>query len=333
MAGNPNSNDLVVFSISAGEDGYMDIVNANVEQNRISNSNKWIVDSGATCHMTSKLEMLYSVSNSNKNVGRKVYLPNGQTTSVTHSGNCKISADDVLENVLVVPNFKYNLLSVSKLTRQLNCSVHFFPECCIFQDLFNGEVKEIGKEKDGLYYFPSNISYAKIAASTDKILMTKTGDSECMLWHNRMGHPSFKTLKLLCLVNQDTTICDICSVFPLAKQTRIPFPISTSRTENVFDLVHLDVWGPYRTPTHNGFRYFLTIVDDHSRMVWLYMLRFKSDVFGVLKSFLALVKNQFNRQVKKVRSDNGTEFFNKDCCTLFTSFGIIHESSCPHTPQ
>ncbi|KAH0652569.1 hypothetical protein KY289_030247 [Solanum tuberosum] len=69
---------------------------------------------GATCHMTSKLEKLDNVYTSNLNIGKKVYLPNGQTTLVTHSGNCMIGDDDLLEDVLV--------------------------------DLFSGEVKGIGKE-------------------------------------------------------------------------------------------------------------------------------------------------------------------------------------------
>uniref|UniRef100_A0A0V0GTT8 Putative ovule protein n=1 Tax=Solanum chacoense TaxID=4108 RepID=A0A0V0GTT8_SOLCH len=75
--------------------------------------NQWIVDSGATCHIPSKLEKLDNVYTSNLNKGKKVYLRNGQTTLVTHSGNCLIEDDDLLEDVLVVPDFKYDLLSVS----------------------------------------------------------------------------------------------------------------------------------------------------------------------------------------------------------------------------
>ncbi|KAH0675659.1 hypothetical protein KY285_023460 [Solanum tuberosum] len=62
-------------------------------------------------------------------------------------------------------------------------------------------------------------------------------------------------------------------------KTRLPFPQSTSRSNKVFDLIHGDVWGPYRTPTDDGNRYFLTSVDDCSRMVWIFLLKQKSDVF------------------------------------------------------
>lgn len=68
-------------------------------------------------------------------------------------------------------------------------------------------------------------------------------------------------------------------------------------------------------------------------MCWLYLLKLKGDVFSVLKSFMALVKTQFNRHVKRIRTDNGTEFFNNECCSLLKSLGIVHESSCSYTPQ
>lgn len=130
-------------------------------------------------------------------------------------------------------------------------------------------------------------------------------------------------------VDEDMCKCPVC---PLAKQTRLSFPSSMTRTDNVFDLLHMDVWGPYRFTTHAGFRFFLTIVDDHSRMTWVFLMKFKNEVFGILRNFLVLIQNQFNKCVKKIRSDNETEFFNKDCKSLFESLGIIHESSCPHTP-
>lgn len=96
-------------------------------------------------------------------------------------------------------------------------------------------------------------------------LMTKGSSSQCMLWHMKMGHPSFKVLKQLFVVNKDADMLlhNECPMCPLAKQTRIPFPVSVSRASFPFDLLHLDVWGPYRHFTHNGFRFFLTIVDDN----------------------------------------------------------------------
>lgn len=96
-------------------------------------------------------------------------------------------------------------------------------------------------------------------------------------------------------------------------------------------MVHCDLWGPYRTTAHCGARYFLTILDDHSRGLWLYLLPNKHDVARHLRSFIALVERQFGKQVKTIRSDNGTEFL---CLTdYFQEHGILHETSCVGTPQ
>lgn len=124
-----------------------------------------------------------------------------------------------------------------------------------------------------------------------------------------------------------------CAVCPLARQVRLPFPNSHSKSSKCFDLVHMDVWGPYKSATHNRMKFFLTLVDDYSRWTWIYLMHLKSDVSTMLKQFLAMVQTQHNAQVKCFRSDNGGEFFNAQVHELFTSQGIIHQSSCPHTPQ
>lgn len=112
----------------------------------------WIVDSGAICHMTYKLDKLCHASSC---LDKRVHLSNGDVAQVSHTGCYSTIDERVLDDVLVVPAFKHNLLSVSKLTRQLNCSVNFFPEFFVLQDLSNGKVKGMGKEIDGLCYLPA----------------------------------------------------------------------------------------------------------------------------------------------------------------------------------
>ena len=80
-------------------------------------------------------------------------------------------------------------------------------------------------------------------------------------------------------------------------------------------------------------RYFLTIVDDYSRWTWTFLMRLKSDVVSLLKQFVVEIETQFDKRIKRIRSDNGTEFFNTNCDDLFKLHGIIHESSCAYTPQ
>jgi len=89
--------------------------------------------------------------------------------------------------------------------------------------------------------------------------------------------------------------------------------------------------GPYRTTAFCGSKYFLTIVDDHSRAVWLYLLADKAMAPMQIRNFITMIERQFSQKVKRIRSDNGTEF---TCLTrYFQEQGIIHETSCVNTPQ
>lgn len=75
--------------------------------------------------------------------------------------------------------------------------------------------------------------------------------------------------------------------------------------------------------SHDGCRFFLTLVDDCSRMSWVYMLRMKSDVIIILRQFFALIKTQFSKSVKIFISDNGTKFSYSNCTELFTSLVLF----------
>lgn len=93
------------------------------------------------------------------------------------------------------------------------------------------------------------------------------------------------------------------------------------------------MWGPYKHPTHGNCHYFLTIVENFSRCTWVFFFSDKIQVFGFIQQFLQYVTNQFKTTVKVLRSDNGTKFVNKQVQTLLLSLGIIHQMSCPRTPQ
>ena len=101
------------------------------------------------------------------------------------------------------------------------------------------------------------------------------------LWHSRLGHPSSQRLALLQSIVPEIGFCNSnkvfdCSFFSLAKQKRLPFHSSTHVSFSCFDLVHVDIWGPYSTPSLNGSKYFLTIV-DYSRCTWVFLMTQESE--------------------------------------------------------
>lgn len=86
--------------------------------------------------------------------------------------------------------------------------------------------------------------------------------------------------------SSNNTLCTVC---PLAKQKRLSFPNHNHLSACSFDLIHVDIWGPYHTPTVEGYRYFLTIVDDHSKTTWLYLMQLKFEVRPLLESFITMI--------------------------------------------
>ena len=78
---------------------------------------------------------------------------------------------------------------------------------------------------------------------------------------------------------------------------------------------------------------FLSVIDDYSRMVWVYVLKYKDQVFSKFKEWKTLVENQSGKKVKKLRTYNGLEF----CNQLFDSYcaneGIARHKIVRLTPQ
>ncbi|KAJ0587500.1 putative RNA-directed DNA polymerase [Helianthus annuus] len=136
------------------------------------------------------------------------------------------------------------------------------------------------------------------------------------------------------LSNKSMDSIDHCTICPKARQHRLPFPNSTRSTSAIFDLIHIDIWGPYNTSTYNGYKYFLTIVDDFSRATWTHLLATKGNAFSVLQGFIEMVATQFHARIKCIRSDNAFELgTSHKHAEYLLSKGILHQTSCVHVPQ
>ena len=99
---------------------------------------------------------------------------------------------------------------------------------------------------------------------------------------------------------------------------------------NPFDLVHIDIGDLFTLVHQLVIDFFLTIVDDCTRAIWVYLLHAKSDVLTVFPDFFAMVSTQYNIVIKSVHSDNARELEFHD---FFRSKGIIFYHSCVETPE
>lgn len=301
---------------------------ARITCNSFINFKKWIVDSGANQHMTATESGLLDTIDVSK-LNLRVDHPNGSSAKIDKIGNLPLSRNLTLFDVFVIPDFNVNLLSVHKLCRDSKCSVLFDEYNCVVQDSRSKGTVDTGSESGGLYYMKSCPS---------GIISSKANSARCFVskltWHSRLGHPADPALNVLKnSLNFNSDALPPCEVCHKAKQTRVPFPLSHKTTSSLGDLVHLDVWGPYRVVTVEGYRFFLTIVDDFTRATWVYLLESKEEVFNCVVSFSNVLINQFGAKIKVFRSDNGTEFINNRMKMFCNDKGILHQTTCAYTPQ
>ncbi|KAJ0495203.1 putative RNA-directed DNA polymerase [Helianthus annuus] len=251
--------------------------------------------------------------------------PNGTKAKVSKIGSIKLAKDVVLHDVFFVPTYNVNLLSVYKLAKDNKINVVFNESNCLLQDLKSGRILVTGKQDNGLYFINKGGNFTNLCFNSL---------NNSNLWHNRLGRPADQILSIL---KGDLGVNEVvknpCETCHRAKQVRVPFPLSEHKTKNVGDLVHLDVWGPYKVASRDGFKYFLTVVDDYSRVVWCYLLKNKMEVFENIESFYELILTQFKKRVKIFRSDNVTEFVNSNMNNFCKTKGILHQTSCSYTPQ
>ena len=114
----------------------------------------------------------------------------------------------------------------------------------------------------------------------------------------------------------------------------MPFHQSTAkRADHPLELIHSDVCGKIGTRSLGGGEYFVTFVDDHTRHVWVYILKHKDDVLQRFREWKALVEKSSGRMIKTLRTDNGGEYISTEFNLYLTKEGIKHELTIPHTPQ
>ena len=90
----------------------------------------------------------------------------------------------------------------------------------------------------------------------------------------------------------------------ISKQHRMKFARVTIRSKHILDLIHSDVWESPEISL-GGTRYFMSLIDDYSRRLWVYPIKKKSDVFLVFKVFKAQIELETGKKIKCLRKDNG----------------------------
>ncbi|KAK4401282.1 Retrovirus-related Pol polyprotein from transposon TNT 1-94 [Sesamum angolense] len=212
-------------------------------------------------------------------------------------------------------------------------TLHFGGDSCTIYDNKDKTLKIAEVRMKEHRCFPIHLQYMSRTAM-------KAQEDQSWLWHRRLGHFNFQGLKILHQKKMMTDLPQIqavegaCEACLQGKQHKKPFPSGTSwRAKAVLELIHTDVCGPMRTPSHEQNRYFILFIDDYSRMTWVYFMRKKSEVFKVFKKFKNLVEKQSGRSIKVLRSDRGKEYNNSEFDKFCEEEGIEHQTTVSYNPQ
>lgn len=265
----------------------------------------------------------------------QVKLGNGVLVNTKGKGTIRVETKKgtkFIHDVLLIPDLEQNLLSFGQLVEH-GYAVHFEANSCTIHNRNAKQVvAKIQMEKN--QSFPLTFNYARNVA-----LKAHTND-ESWLWHRRLGHLNFHSLKVLHQKNMVQglpsieEIHDVCEGCALGKHHRQPFPKGVAwRAKEMLELVHTDVCGPMRTPSHAQNKYFILFIDDYTRMTWVYFMRERSEVFTIFKRFKSMVEKQSGHYIKTLRSDNGKEYNSKEFDKFCENEGVERQLTVGYIPQ
>ncbi|KAI5322344.1 hypothetical protein L3X38_031416 [Prunus dulcis] len=294
---------------------------------------EWYIDSGCSNHMIGNGSLLIDIRT---NVVGKVQMPNCELVNVAGMGTLAIDTTKgrkYIKEVMYLPGLKENLLSVGQMDEHGYYLVFGGKLCSIFEGpsleclVIKVEMKR-------------NRCYPLALLPTDHIALKASVSNSTWTWHKRLGHLHLKGLSQpkeknmvhgLPFMEKVDGVCDGCQ---FGKRHREWFPKNQAwRASNPLELVHVDLCGPMQNESIAGNKYVMLLIDDCTRMVWVYFLRYKSDALNCFRKFKSMVELQSGLKVKCLRSDKGGEFTSCEFNKLCEVEGIQRQLSMAYTPQ
>lgn len=300
------------------------------------NGDAWLVDTGATDHMTPDKSILTDFVDIPP---RSVRLGNGEAIQATGQGKIhlllKSGETATLNGVLYVPLLQQNLFSSPRAADAGWVMVTLRDKITFFKEDKPDHIVMSALRKGDAYYLEANkLTQAYNVSSTPTPLS---------LWHERLAHVAKDTIVQMTKTDvatgidlsespEDLTFCQGCAQ---GKQHAVPIHVGEPHThaDHPLEIVHSDVVGPITPKSIDGFNYAVTFIDDLTRYAWVTLLKNKAQVADAFKTFLAKAEKQLERQVKVLRSDCGGEYDSADFKAFLASRGIVQQHSAPHTPQ
>nr|GEX01666.1 retrovirus-related Pol polyprotein from transposon TNT 1-94 [Tanacetum cinerariifolium] len=287
--------------------------------------------SGCSKHMTGDRSQLINFLQ--KFLGT-VKFRNDHVAKIMGYGDYKIG-NVTISRVYFVEGLRHNLFSVGQLF-DTDLEGAFRQHTCFIRNL-DGIDLLTGSRGNNLY----TLSLQDMMASSPICLLSKASKTKSWLWHRRLSHLNFGAINHLArqglvrglpkLKFEKDHLFSACAMGKSKKKSHKPKSEDTNQ-EKLY-LLHMDLYGPMHIESVNGKKYILVIIDDYSRFTWVKFLRSKDEAPDFIIKFLKMIQVRLKVPVRRIRTDNRTEFVNQTLCEYYEEVGASHETSVARSPQ
>jgi hypothetical protein len=288
----------------------------------------WVLDTGASNHMTGTRSALTQID---ERVRGTVRFGDGSRVEIEGLGSMVMkdrqNGHKVLTDVYYIPKLKSNIVSLGQLEEKGFTVTLGNGRLCVFDQA--GTLLISAPRTTNRMYL------AKFGVAPPICLLAQV-ENQSWLWHGRYGHLNFKALGDLSakemvlgmpIIRKGVEqICDGCV---LGKQHRVPFPKQAKfRAEENLELVHADLCGQITPKSLGGASYFLLVVDDHSRLMWIELLKTKDQALECFKKIKARAEVESGNRLKGLRTDRGESLLL--ICSLSSAMKVASSISLQH---
>ncbi|POW05442.1 hypothetical protein PSTT_09661 [Puccinia striiformis] len=306
-----------------------------VEANSVDSIREAIWDSGASQHMFRSSYFFDQETMKKPNPSEsQVGTAGSEEIPIEGTGTVWVKGQTLskfrLLNALYVPGLRHNLIAAGALHKQGAVNQIDPNNEKRFEVVIGDEIFLRGRFENFLMIV--RIEPVSDISQANKI-EKEANISESQLLHNRLGH--LNDLYLSKTTGNPQEKIDDCDTCKLSKATRLPFSGTRPKSCKPLDNLHIDLSGIIRIPCIYNYSYFLLIIDEFTRMTFIYFLKSKTkeEIFESINSFIIKAERHWDRKVKMITTDGGGEFINSLLMPYCHELGIMKNTTAPYTPQ